>query len=411
MTTDAKVGLLLGLVFIVIIAFVINGLPDFVGKFKDKPAVVETAVTTQTGGNLVIEPAVVDVARSLQQGRTNNLRYVDSPSESDAAESLSGESQTTENVAGAAESQNTLATSDSQANATLAQPQTQEGQPQAELLSPQLTQTQRAAQTTVSQVETAVTPQPKTAAVQTATISGKTHIVTEGESLASIAKKYYGPEFGNQRAIIEAIYKANKSVLDSPNKVRIGDKLIIPTLAQEQKKPAVEEKTESKSLMDKFKDVFVSTEKKAETAAKPGESEDKPAADSDSTKTTVKKPQAVAKTNISDDKPAIIVSEKKISDKKPAVVTKTNPVENKPLASVSSKKAADVSAVTEKKNKPEPKVQGVSYTIQSGDNPYKIAEKLLGDGNRYPEILALNRDRIKNPSKLVVGTQIIVPKR
>jgi nucleoid-associated protein YgaU len=247
--------------------------------------------------------------------------------------------------------------------------------------------------------------------VQTVTISGKTHIVTEGESLASIAKKYYGPEFGNQRAIIEAIYKANKSVLDSPNKVRIGDKLIIPTLAQEQKKPAVEEKTESKSLMDKFKDVFVSTEKKAETAAKPGESEDKPAADSDSTKTTVKKPQAVAKTNISDDKPAIIVSEKKISDKKPAVVTKTNPVENKPLASVSSKKAADVSAVTEKKNKPEPKVQGVSYTIQSGDNPYKIAEKLLGDGNRYPEILALNRDRIKNPSKLVVGTQIIVPKR
>ena len=29
MTTDAKIGLLLGLVFIVIIAFVINGLPSF----------------------------------------------------------------------------------------------------------------------------------------------------------------------------------------------------------------------------------------------------------------------------------------------------------------------------------------------------------------------------------------------
>ena len=73
MTTDAKVGLLLGLVFIVIIAFVINGLPDFVHSFKDKP-VVETAVTTQTGSNLVIDPGIVEVARSLPMGRTN-LRY------------------------------------------------------------------------------------------------------------------------------------------------------------------------------------------------------------------------------------------------------------------------------------------------------------------------------------------------
>ena len=48
MTTDAKIGLLLGLVFIVIIAFVINGLPSFSHK---SPSIDSTKAYVVNIGN------------------------------------------------------------------------------------------------------------------------------------------------------------------------------------------------------------------------------------------------------------------------------------------------------------------------------------------------------------------------
>lgn len=383
MTTDAKVGLLLGLVFIVIIAFVINGLPDFVGKFKES-TVVETAVTTQTGGNLVIEPAVVDVARSLQQGRSN-MRYVETPTETVNLELSAGGSQATEAIATEtapdAPEPGFSNTVKAVENPSLVLPQVQRQETQS---NPQLTQTQQAAQETVSHIEAAPS---KTAAVQSPTLSGKTHLVSEGESLGSIAKKYYGTEAGNQRATIQKLYEANKSVLDSPNKINIGDKLIIPELPETQAQPAQAVKpkqAETKTLMDKFKDVFVDSDKKPEAAAKPNVPSEKPKTTDTEQKVTVKKPEITARKNVIEDKRAMAVSQTKTEEPKAAAAV------NK---------------------KPAPAANFEEYTIQNGDSPYKLAEKLLGDGNRYPEILSLNKDRIKNPSKLVIGTKIKVPKR
>jgi nucleoid-associated protein YgaU len=397
MTTDAKVGLLLGLVFIVIIAFVINGLPDFVGKFKDKP-VVETAVTTHTGGNLVIEPAVVDVARSLQQGRTN-LRYVETPAESTTLETYSGGSSATETVAAAVEPQPSSETQssslnpivNSQTNSTMVLPQVQQDSQQA-WRNPQMTQTQRAAEDTVSQVEPAETPKPaKTETVKAASIEGKTHTVNRGESLGSIAKIYYGPEAGNQRAAIQRIYEANKSVLDSPNKLQVGDKLIIPDMGETPATVTVQAKPdESKSLMNKFKDVFVTAEKKPEAAAKTSPAENKPKASEPEKKAPVKQTTIAVKNPVVEEKP------------RTQAVNKTDKAE---------KKAHEKTVAVSGKTKTTPKIEAVTYTIQGGDSPYKIAQKVLGDGNRYPEILAMNKDQISNPSKLVVGTKIRVPKR
>ncbi len=415
MTTDAKVGLLLGLVFIVIIAFVINGLPDFVKTLNDK-TVVETAVTTQTGGNLVIEPAVVDVARSLQQGHSN-LRYVEASSQTTALDTYAGSSQATEAVAtedssqspsDAIASENTTSqsgfsntVSSVQENPTLILPQVQQEQQAAQQrmqLNPQLNQTRQAAQDTVSQIEPPVTSQPaKTAVIQQA-VAGKSHVVGKGESLGSIAKKYYGSEVGNQRSTIQMLYEANKSVLDSPNKVNIGDKLVIPKVAAAQDKPA--ESAVSKeaptprtdTLLDKFKGVFVSAEKKDEVVVDNSTVEEKP--------------------------------KEKVSDKSDKKVT-VPPVKNKTVTAAATMKDAiqsdDKPKVAEKqdekdavvpvKNKTATMIATMDYTIQNGDNPYKIAEKFLGDGDRYPEIIALNKGKLANPSRLVVGTKIKVPKR
>lgn len=381
MTTDAKVGLLLGLVFIVIIAFVINGLPDFVHSFKDKP-VVETAVTTQTGSNLVIDPGIVEVARSLPMGRTN-LRYAEPSSQVMNLDAYAGGSdlpQTVETTTAALQNPPAVeAVTPTQAQSQLETAAAQPSQPRnpntfsnrvtavaprttAELspvvqtpqadamISHQTAQTIKAAQQAVQDVQQPAKSRPED--VKTTVVSGKTHVVGKGESLAVIAKKYYGPEIGNQRATIQMLYETNKDVLDSEHVVKVGDKLVIPPIAGSQPAQVEKPKTASTSLMDKFKDVFEPADTKKEAAVK-----NSVVADKAKDNTTAKKTDAAP-----------------ISGK-----AKSAPAERE-------------------------------YVVQSGDHLYKIAQKHLGNGDRYPEIIALNKDQLANPSQLQVGMKLKLPK-
>jgi nucleoid-associated protein YgaU len=51
-----------------------------------------------------------------------------------------------------------------------------------------------------------------------------------------------------------------------------------------------------------------------------------------------------------------------------------------------------------------------SYTVQRGDTMYAIAQKLLGNGNRYPELCGANVQRVgSNCNLLKPGMTIIVP--
>jgi nucleoid-associated protein YgaU len=58
----------------------------------------------------------------------------------------------------------------------------------------------------------------------------KVHIVSKGENLADIAKEYYGPKEGNRRVNITRIFEANSKLLESPDEIYPGQKLIIPQL-------------------------------------------------------------------------------------------------------------------------------------------------------------------------------------
>jgi nucleoid-associated protein YgaU len=353
MTADAKVGLLLGLVLIAIIAFAINGWPGFIPSAKDTP-VVETAVTTQTSGVLVIEPAVVDVARNLQEKRTS-VRYVTPPAEVIPLDEYAGGSSQVP----AAQKQTASGDAASSASSVAevkeaAQPDTKTAVVESQTQQPDTQKTDRQE----------VVAAPKT-------VAGANHVVEEGESLAYIAKRYYGPEEGNKRTTIQMLYEANKNVLESPDKIQVGDQLVIPKVASaamEQASPAQKESAVStNTLLDKFKNVFMSTDSKKDNPAVKDVTKEKPTAKD----TTKEKP--IVKNGSKDKKGSPAVSDKKAD--------KTQSSKN----------------VTE-------------YTVQSGDHLYKIAQKFLGDGDRYPELMRLNNDVLSGSDRLEVGMKLKVPK-
>ena len=49
------------------------------------------------------------------------------------------------------------------------------------------------------------------------------------------------------------------------------------------------------------------------------------------------------------------------------------------------------------------------YTVQDGDNLWKIAASQLGAGARYDEIAKLNADLLKDKAVLDVGMKILLP--
>ncbi len=55
------------------------------------------------------------------------------------------------------------------------------------------------------------------------------YVVRRGDTLADIAKRFYGPEQGNKRANVMRIFEANRRALDSPDEIYAGQTLIIPS--------------------------------------------------------------------------------------------------------------------------------------------------------------------------------------
>lgn len=50
-----------------------------------------------------------------------------------------------------------------------------------------------------------------------------------------------------------------------------------------------------------------------------------------------------------------------------------------------------------------------SYTVQSGDTLWKIAEEQLGDGNRFTDIFEANREILDSPDHILPGQELKIP--
>jgi nucleoid-associated protein YgaU len=189
MTSDAKVGLLLGLVFIFLIAFVINGLPCF---SKD-------ASKKEPSANLVsfenCPPGLAAKERKVRQAfeptasaelqakpKKNNIRFTaELPKPTLAATNLSEK--------GKVSSMQPLPVASKEAN---------------------------------HNVESSRLALPKI------------YVVADGDSLSAIAEKVYGWQHGSESISVARIFQANRGILNSPDEIYVGQKLVIPPLSDSQ---------------------------------------------------------------------------------------------------------------------------------------------------------------------------------
>ncbi len=50
-----------------------------------------------------------------------------------------------------------------------------------------------------------------------------------------------------------------------------------------------------------------------------------------------------------------------------------------------------------------------TYTVQPGDSLSKISKQFYGDANKYMSIFEANKDKMSDPDKVKVGTELRIP--
>lgn len=193
MTSDAKVGLLLGLVFIFIIAFIINGLPHFNRTTNSNEL---TTLGNSANQNLTIagnqrQQAARITPLSPRRNRTHRV-VAETPAQ------LTTQINNEQPITKGDTSQTT---------------RFEISLPQAPIV---------AEQTTLVQPTGRLERIKKT--------MSKIYTVRSGDSLSKIALLCYGPVEGNRYVNINRIFEANNRALKSPDKVYEGMKLNIPPL-------------------------------------------------------------------------------------------------------------------------------------------------------------------------------------
>jgi len=186
MSSEAKVGLLVGLAFVFVISFLINGIP------KIGPSVNNNELTAN-----MIKPQTTEHALAAKERKA--IKKVQSFRQRPAQ--LKKPQPTGRQI----RFQMPLANNSSVIKQSPARPARAE-------------------------------PVQSSGKKPSGTITGKKnkikspeyYIVREGDNLSLIAQRFYGPDEGNKISNIEKIYHANSGILSDPDKIFVAQKLIIP---------------------------------------------------------------------------------------------------------------------------------------------------------------------------------------
>lgn len=183
MTSDAKIGLLLGLVFIFLIAFIINGLP----RFRKGPSNNELTTNMVSSQN---DPPGIGAR------------------ERDVIDPIESITEDTYNVY-------TVSADEQDTRFTTSVPN-----------GPSWAEDTGEFETTAYDVSAPTTGNSENKAVTVP----KIYVVKEGDSLTVVAQKVYGSEEGSKPTNITRIFEANRKLLKSRDRIYVGQKLIIPPL-------------------------------------------------------------------------------------------------------------------------------------------------------------------------------------
>jgi nucleoid-associated protein YgaU len=233
-----------------------------------------------------------------------------------------------------------------------------------------------------------------------------THEVQPGESLGKIAAKYYGRSTPQR---VEALYNANRDVLPSVNAVKANVKLNIPDLG---------EKNDQFEPVSSFAGTQLADARKAGMDKQPivplpiGDRTQPREKQRDPASVGRAAPAAIEKTTT--DQPKVenaasgkTVAEKPASDKGSPGKDKAgkSPAETKSGKPKPEKPAAEKS----KAQKPTTDPKYEWYEVRESDTLGKIAARKLGDQKLYSEILRLNKDRINDKNVLKPGVKLRLP--
>ncbi len=217
MTSDAKIGLLLGLVFIFVIAFVINGLPSF------RDATNNSELTTNMVSSQDETWGIGTNERKIQDGIDWTgqpiAETVEEPLEEvtpvpEDTEDIRYEMTIPDNIAIVQDTSNGLT------------PETVEHTLE-QSVEPVAAETLETITIELPPVET---PSDPVKPIRTRRNTRRIYTVSDGDNLGSIARKFYGPEEGNRLVNSLKIFEANRGVLESPHKLVIGQKIVVPPL-------------------------------------------------------------------------------------------------------------------------------------------------------------------------------------
>ena len=192
MTSDAKIGLLLGLVFIFIIAFIINGLPRFRSNTNNNELTTNMVSSPNDSMGIAAKErkaqAVFDLVERVPQERADEVPVV-SKNEGAVRFKMPFSQGTVKDdlIVKTANDRFKPAAPESDTN----------------------------------EKNKVNTPKPALP---------KTYVVSEGDNLAIIAQKFYGPDAGNKKINVMRIFEANRKLLKSLDEIYVGQKLTIPLL-------------------------------------------------------------------------------------------------------------------------------------------------------------------------------------
>jgi len=187
MTSDAKIGLLLGLVFIFLIAFVINGLPSL-RRDGNSNELTTDMVNSQNNLPGLGGKARREVIKRIEPIRKQPLKVAKPSPE---GQDIRFETQLPKSPAVVTEEK----------PAALREPLV------------------------------VAKKQESTEVRRRTQLKAKVYVISEGDNLAVISQKLYGSEDGNKRANINRIFEVNRKVLKSPDEIYPGQEIIIPPLS------------------------------------------------------------------------------------------------------------------------------------------------------------------------------------